>query len=126
MVKPVVFCIGEIHHTITTSPFISDLEMESDSLTSLRAIGMCTDKYEDLNWSEVLNSDLLKSILIKLRARPAHTTFKWIRGHENNYGNIRADALANAGRESNAQMREDDEEWVEITRPFKAEQDCRL
>jgi len=89
-----------------------DLEIESDSLTSLRAIYTYADKYEDLNWSELSNSDLLKSILIKLRTRPARTAFKWVKGHKNNYGNIRADAVANTGRESDAQMREDDEEWV--------------
>jgi len=90
-----------------------DLEIESDSLTSLRAICTYADKYEDLNWSDVSKSDLLKSVLIKLRMRPARTAFKWVKGRENNYSNIRADALANAGRGSNAQMREDDEEWVE-------------
>jgi len=90
-----------------------DLEIESDSLTSLRAICTYVNKYEDLNWSGVSNSDLLKSILIKLRTRPARTAFKWVKGHENNYGNIRADALANAGRENDTQMREDDTEWVD-------------
>jgi len=85
---------------------------ESDSLTSLRAIRTYTNKYEDLNWSDISNSDLLKSILIKSRTRPARTTFKWVKGHENNYSNIKADALANAGRENDAQMREDDVEWV--------------
>jgi len=90
-----------------------DLEIESDSLTSLRAICTYANKYEDLNWSDVLNSDLLKSILIRLRTRPARTAFKWVKGHEDNYGNIRADALADAGRENDTQMREDDIEWVD-------------
>ena len=90
-----------------------DLEIESDSLTSLRAICTHAEKYEDQNWSGVRNSDLLKAILINLRTRPARTSFKWVKGHEDNYGNNRADALANEGRESDLVMRFDDEEWTE-------------
>ena len=42
-----------------------DLEIESDSLTSLRAICSHSEKYEDLNWYGTQNSDLLKGILIR-------------------------------------------------------------
>ena len=90
-----------------------DLKILSDSLTSLRAI--CTDsaKYEDQNWHKVKNADLLKSILIRLRTRPACTTFKWVKGHaEENYGNSRADALADQGRESDQLVTTDEEEWI--------------
>jgi len=48
-----------------------DLEIESDSLTSLRAICSHLEKYEDLNWHGIQNADLLKGILIRLRTRPA-------------------------------------------------------
>jgi len=72
-----------------------------------------SDKYEDLNWSGIQNSDLLKSILIKLRTRTARTSFKWVKGHEDNYGNNRADALANAGRENDSLMRTDEEKWID-------------
>jgi ribonuclease HI len=41
---------------------------------------------------------LVKSILIKLRTRPARTTFRWVKGHPDNYGNNQADTLANEGR----------------------------
>ena len=75
----------------------------------------CThsDKYEDLNWSGVLNADLLKSIIIKLRTRPAQTAFKWVKGHDDNYGNDRADALADTGRDSNSPLRLDDDDWID-------------
>jgi len=36
----------------------------------------------------------------------------FVKGHDVNYGNIRADALADAGRESDLQIRIDDEEWT--------------
>jgi len=91
---------------------MDDLEIESDSLTSLRAICTQAEKHEDLNWIETQNADLLKSILINLRTRPARTSFKWVKGHDVNYGNIRADALADAGRDNELQLRADDEEWT--------------
>ena len=90
-----------------------NLIIESDSLTSLRAICKDSIEYEDLNWNGVLNADLLKGILSRLRTRPALTEFRWVKGHdEDNYGNSRADALADTGREQDAMMRIDDEEWI--------------
>jgi ribonuclease HI len=55
-----------------------DLVIESDSLSSLRAICSLSEGYEDKNWTGVQNSDLLKSILIQLRTRPARTSIKWV------------------------------------------------
>jgi len=43
-----------------------NLNIESDSLSSLRAICNLSERYEDLNWIGVRNADLLKSILIRL------------------------------------------------------------
>ena len=91
---------------------LHDLAIESDSLTSLRAICNYSKKYEDTNWAGVQNEDLLKGILIRLRTRNAQTTFRWVEGHADDYGNNQADALANEGRESETQMTKDDEEWL--------------
>ena len=89
------------------------LEIESGSLSSLRAICTHSNKYEDINWLGIRNTDLLKGILIRLRTRPARTSFTWIKGHnENNYGNKRADELANKGREKNTTPEMDHEEWI--------------
>ena len=91
-----------------------DLIIESDSLSSLRAICKDSIKYEDLNWNGIINADLLKGILIRLRARPALTEFRWVKGHnEDNYGNSRADALADTSREQDTTVRIDDKEWIE-------------
>jgi len=89
-----------------------DLEIELDSLTSLRAICSYAEKYENCNWLGVQNADLLKSILIILRTMPARTAFKWVKGHDDNYGNNEADELANEGRVSEETLRLDNEEWV--------------
>ena len=82
---------------------MDELEIELDSLSRLRAICNLSEKYEDINWHGIRTADLLEGILIRLRTRPARTTFKWVQGHEDNYGNIRADRLANEGRESNSE-----------------------
>ena len=77
---------------------------------------ICKDsiKYEDLNWNGIINANLLKGILIRLRTRLALTEFRWVKGHdEDNYGNSRADALADTGREQDTTVRIDDEEWIE-------------
>ena len=72
-----------------------------------------SDKYEGLNWSGVQNADLLKGILISLRKRNAQTSFKWVKGHADNHGNNRADALVNTGRESDTLIEIDEEDWLE-------------
>jgi len=62
----------------------------------------------------VQNSDLLKGILIRLRTRPAQTAFRWVKGHdESNYGNSRADALVDEGREQDIPVEMDSEEWLD-------------
>ena len=79
---------------------VDDLIIQSDSLMSLTVIRKDSLKYEDQDWNGVQNSDLLKGILIRLRTRPAQTEFRLVKGHdEGNYGNSRADVLADEGRE---------------------------
>jgi ribonuclease HI len=52
-----------------------DLIIESDSLTSLRVICKDSMKYEDIGWTDIKNTDLLKGILIRLRTRPVKMEF---------------------------------------------------
>jgi len=49
----------------------------------------------------------------RLRTRPARTAFTWVKGHEENYGNNRADELANTGRITDSQTRMDEDIWIE-------------
>lgn len=59
------------------------------------------------------NADPLEGILIRLRTRNARTSFRWVKGHAEDYGDIKADALANTGRESDTPMVIDnDEGWL--------------
>ena len=53
-----------------------DPEIESDALTSLRAICHLSERYEDNDWIGTQNEDPLKGILIRLRARNAQTTLR--------------------------------------------------
>src|SRR5258708_36105336 len=85
--------------------------IESDSLISLRAICIQSNTYEDINWSGIQNSDLLKGILIRLCTRHAKTSFRWVKGHAKDYRNNRADALANTGRENDSIVRMD-KDWL--------------
>jgi len=51
---------------------------------------------------------------IKNDCRPAQTEFRWVKGHdESNYGNSRADALADEGREQDVPVEMDSEEWLD-------------
>jgi len=59
-----------------------NLDIGSDSLTSLRAICSNSEKYKDPNWQGIQNADLLKGILIRLRTRLAQTAFTWVKGHK--------------------------------------------
>ena len=53
-----------------------DLEILSEPPSSPRAIRKESDKFEDLNWNGMQNTVLSKGILIRLRTRPAQTTFR--------------------------------------------------
>ena len=55
---------------------VDDLIIESDSLSSLRAICRDSVRYEDQGWNGTQNADLLKRILVRLRTRPAQVE-KW-------------------------------------------------
>lgn len=75
-----------------------DLLIYSDSLTSLSTICHKLQRYEDIGWNKVKNSDILMQITDELRTRQGTCEFQWVKAHENNEGNNMADELANQGR----------------------------
>jgi ribonuclease HI len=79
----------------------TNLEIRSDSETSILGIIKHSREWEDNNWLDVAESDLLKAIIAELRQRSYETHFKWVKGHSGDIGNEGADKLADEGRTAN-------------------------
>ncbi|SPO03421.1 related to ribonuclease H1 [Cephalotrichum gorgonifer] len=77
----------------------------TDSQYSINCVTVWVKSWEKKDWKtstggDVLNQDLVKAIVARMRAREAvgsETMFKWIKGHSMNPGNEAADRLAVAG-----------------------------
>ena len=94
---------------------MNELEIESDSLSSLRAIcNLLKIRRSELVWSTKCGSPK--------RHPPdetSRTAFKRVRGHEDNYSNNRADVLANEGRGASTEARPDEVDWINDYSPFQ-------
>ncbi|ETW82499.1 hypothetical protein HETIRDRAFT_14511, partial [Heterobasidion irregulare TC 32-1] len=53
--------------------------------------------WEDAGWINIDNKELLKATAYQLRMRLAPTTFRWVKGHNRDLENERADTLAKEG-----------------------------
>ena len=53
--------------------------------------------WEDRGWINVSNKEWFQAAAYHLRRRPAPTYFKWVKGHNQTYGNEEADRLAHEG-----------------------------
>ena len=69
----------------------------SDSRYVIDGLTQHIKKWEDNGWIETANSQLWRKLVEKLRRRTGTTNLKWVKGHANNYGNNKADELANKG-----------------------------
>ncbi|OJT07924.1 hypothetical protein TRAPUB_1181, partial [Trametes pubescens] len=70
---------------------------ETDSKTVMDALTKYRAKHEDTGFIMTKNGQLTCAILAALRARKAHTGFKWVKGHDGHPRNEGADKQAGAG-----------------------------
>jgi len=91
--------------------------IHTDSNYSIKCLTEWFQNWEKRNWKsssgkDVENRDLIEPILARIRERErcrANTSFKWIKGHSNDPGNIAADHLAVHGsRNSTPEVRDTD------------------
>ncbi|OJT03797.1 Transposon TX1 uncharacterized 149 kDa protein, partial [Trametes pubescens] len=94
---------AEIAATLIASREIGDdieLTQETDSRTVMEALTKFRSTHEDTGYILQRNAKLTKATVAALRARKAHTMFRWVKGHAGHEGNEGADKLAGeaAGR----------------------------
>lgn len=70
------------------------LTQETDSKTVMEALTKLKTKHEDTGYIMQKNAELTRVTLAALRARKAHTLFKWVKGHAGHQGNEGADRIA--------------------------------
>ncbi|KAG2336708.1 ribonuclease H-like protein [Suillus weaverae] len=92
--------IGELAAVLvalqSTNP-LKPLRIIMDSMYVIKGITTHLKEWEDTGWIGVDNSEIFKAITYHLRCRPTPTTFKWVKGHQGNIGNEKADQLTLTG-----------------------------
>ncbi len=73
---------------------------ETDSRTTIDSMTKWRKRHEDAGYILQRNVDLTRATIARLRARNAHTLFRWVKGHSGQSRNEAADALAAIGAES--------------------------
>ncbi|KAK7689889.1 hypothetical protein QCA50_006528 [Cerrena zonata] len=79
------------------APPDSLLHIKSDSKYAINGLTRHLPKWEEKGWIDVKNADIFQAIVTTLRQRAALTTFQWVKGHADVYGNECADKLAGEG-----------------------------
>ncbi|WDK09373.1 hypothetical protein CGRA01v4_00651 [Colletotrichum graminicola] len=94
-----------ILRALQLSPLTQSLMILSDSKYSIKCVRDWYKDWQRLGWktstnSEVKNKDLIQAVreeIAKRDAAGATTDFDWVKGHNNDPGNVAADKLAVAG-----------------------------
>ncbi|EIW60169.1 uncharacterized protein TRAVEDRAFT_102873, partial [Trametes versicolor FP-101664 SS1] len=70
------------------------LTQETDSKTVMESLTKYRRKHEDAGYIMQRNANVQVATLVALRARKAHSLFRWVKGHDGHAGNEGADELA--------------------------------
>ena len=92
--------VGELAAVVValkSAPRNADLTIVTDSQYVIRCLTDSLPQWEDSGWPRVPNAPWIKAAAYAMRRRSAPTRFKWVKGHNSNRGNERADALAAEG-----------------------------
>ncbi|KAH9858435.1 hypothetical protein C2E23DRAFT_864383 [Lenzites betulinus] len=84
----------------TAELYAVELNIISDSRYVVDGMTRHLRAWEDRGWAGVANPTLVRTVVARLRARSAPTTFKWVKGHTGVLGNEGADDLARCGTEA--------------------------
>jgi ribonuclease HI len=75
------------------------LKIKSDSRTTVEGIILRLKAWEDKDWLDIANVKEWKYLAYLLRRRRAKTKFKWVKAHDGEEGNEKADKEAKKGAE---------------------------
>ncbi|KAI0043866.1 ribonuclease H-like protein [Auriscalpium vulgare] len=92
--------VGELVAVILVlqaAPQFAPVHIISDSRYAIDGLTTHLQSWEDAGWIDVANAPLFATAAYLLRRRSAATTFQWVKGHNGDPGNEKADALANTG-----------------------------
>jgi hypothetical protein len=78
--------------------------IKSDSRTSLDGIIKHLQEWEDKNWLQVENKEDWQLLAYRLRKRMAPTGFQWIKAHNGEVGNEKADEKAKGAEKEQKEM----------------------
>ena len=73
------------------------LKIKTDSMYAAKGIIEGLNKWEDIAWYKVDNTDIFQKIKYEIDIRGGRTELKWIKGHNGTEGNEKADEMANEG-----------------------------
>ncbi|KAH7915101.1 ribonuclease H-like protein [Hygrophoropsis aurantiaca] len=92
--------VGEIAAVLkalqSTNP-ATPITIATDSMYVIDGLTKNLTNWEDQGWINIDNRVLFEATAYHLRRRSAPTHFEWIKGHNGNTGNEKADELANLG-----------------------------
>ena len=82
---------------LQTTPRNADLTNVTDSQYVINCLTNTLPQWKDSGWPRVPNTSWIKAAAYAMQRRSAPTKFRWVKGHNSDRGNERADALAAEG-----------------------------